>query len=1138
MKPFFLCLVAASTLAAACGVDTAPRGLRATPAGDGATVVFDLTGRPLPNIPAPNDVATVADPTSRTGRRINVSLDAATRLERSARDGFNEMEGWGTFAPIWVAFSPGLASPIGAPALDLGDLASRMRGDGNDFANDAVYVVNLKTGIPVALDLGDGSFPVTVADPSLYWRNDTRAAAQNILFETTEEGAGLTQSLYRPDLDTDFDGVLDHPNTFGALAPGKLAGVDDVTTWYERETDTLILRPIVPMEEKTEYAVVLTDRLRGSDGKPVRSPFPFVHHPTQKDSVGRLEAVLASSDHAAYYGDLAGTGLAHVAFAWTFTTQPVYEDMRLLRDGVHGKGLFSRLDAQFPPDAKAFRAIGLVRDESGESPSWASDPRCASPSKRPFLVKMDDAKDALHQLLDRLVGLKGPAAAALEASIVDNVDHIVIGSFAAPYLLGDPAHEDPDSHFHVNFMTGAADVQSDQVQFWLVVPRASKGKQPFDTVMWSHGTAQNAAEIIIRAGYFAKQGLATFAINMPGHGLVLDKGTESVAEVFLRETCMAPWLNGITASRAHDLNGDGKADPGGLLWTSHIFHSRDNIRQSVLDQVSATRLVRAFDGRRSTQDYDGDGALDAMGDFDADGAPDIGGPGARLFSAGDSYGGIVAQIHGALDPNVTATASISGAGGLIDVATRSALVPDSVLEQVFTPLVVAVPSSDLPRDAIGPITACGKDERSVRFVVNDLIDSAEIEIACLSAAELDAGKTVIVTNVTTKETRCGGTWAGGRFRVAVPTNIGDRIDVQIYDQPNAVGSYATCVPAPGAPAGRRIATWEKAATRITQVADDTTSCTADGGCAQFRDTFYPVGSPLVAPNEGLGYLRQSPNFRRLMNLTQAAVDPSDPVNFAPYYTLRPAYGIDGAVLPPRPILSSTTVGDPLVPAAGGSSFARAAGALPFLPPDAATRFPEYADYATPKALYDAWGGRTANQVLVDGGAIESLSRMKRTRGGPACRVNYRPSTECSSAPTDANICGETLFDADWHSEGRDAFDAPHPTAPLRLARVAGLRATDPASLTAAWAPRLRGVGTKDGAAWTADAPIVAAVYAYINALGQHVWTFTEPCKAFDDVVYYDHMMGRFFASGGKDAYFLSHPESHWCMANESCPFFH
>ena len=49
-----------------------------------------------------------------------------------------------------------------------------------------------------------------------------------------------------------------------------------------------------------------------------------------------------------------------------------------------------------------------------------------------------------------------------------------------------------------------------------------------------NGTTLHADEIVIRAGYFAKQGLAMMGINMPGHGLYLDPGLEAVANVLFR----------------------------------------------------------------------------------------------------------------------------------------------------------------------------------------------------------------------------------------------------------------------------------------------------------------------------------------------------------------------------------------------------------------------------------------------------------------------------------------------------------------------------------------------------------------------------------------------------------------------------
>jgi hypothetical protein len=66
---------------------------------------------------------------------------------------------------------------------------------------------------------------------------------------------------------------------------------------------------------------------------------------------------------------------------------------------------------------------------------------------------------------------------------------------------------------------------------------------------------------------------------------------------------------------------------------------------------------------------------------------------------------------------------------------------------------------------------------------------------------------------------------------------------------------------------------------------------------------------------------------------------------------------------------------------------------------------------------------------------------------------------------------------------------------------------------------------------------VASVTAYLNPLGQHDWSVGDPCQAFDGTTYMDNLLGHFFATSGEDLYYLSHPQSHTCLADTSCPFF-
>ena len=175
--------------------------------------------------------------------------------------------------------------------------------------------------------------------------------------------------------------------------------------------------------------------------------------------------------------------------------------------------------------------------------------------------------------------------------------------------------------------------------------------------------------------------------------------------------------------------------------------------------------------------------------------------------------------------------------------------------------------------------------------------------------------------------------------------------------------------------------------------------------------------------------------------------------------------------------------------------------------------------------------------------IQGIARLEQTQAGPRCGVNalVNPpaALQCDPPPPPLSptTCAETLYDADWASQGANLLDAPHPAVPLRLGRLATVRATDATSLAKSWSPRLSVLDA--GAPPTAQppgAPTIGLVNAYVNPLGQHVFVVNDPCRAFDDVTYYDTQTFRFLATGGKDIYALSHPQTASCMATQSCPF--
>src|SRR5437016_3233481 len=90
------CVVGWAALALACA-SPEPVGLKLADQGSGAQVRFDVTVKPLPEIPFPNDFATRYDPGSPTLRRVNASMVAPTQWESFTRGQLDQLDGWGTF---------------------------------------------------------------------------------------------------------------------------------------------------------------------------------------------------------------------------------------------------------------------------------------------------------------------------------------------------------------------------------------------------------------------------------------------------------------------------------------------------------------------------------------------------------------------------------------------------------------------------------------------------------------------------------------------------------------------------------------------------------------------------------------------------------------------------------------------------------------------------------------------------------------------------------------------------------------------------------------------------------------------------------------------------------------------------------
>ena len=169
------------------------------------------------------------------------------------------------------------------------------------------------------------------------------------------------------------------------------------------------------------------------------------------------------------------------------------------------------------------------------------------------------------------------------------------------------------------------------VYFTLTVPRKEvsvlgEGK-PAPVVIWGHGHTGNRFDAVNMGPFFARHGLATIAIDNPGHGLGISLAErETVVETF-KMFGVGAFAESAFKDRSRDLNFDGEPDTGADYWDFYMFHTRDNVRQTALDYMALIRLINSFDGERRWAkgfDLNGDGEVELAGDFNGDGQVDIG----------------------------------------------------------------------------------------------------------------------------------------------------------------------------------------------------------------------------------------------------------------------------------------------------------------------------------------------------------------------------------------------------------------------------------------------------------------------------------------------------------------------------------
>jgi hypothetical protein len=641
-------------------------------------------------------------------------------------------------------------------------------------------------------------------------------------------------------------------------------------TFYERQTNTLILRLMEPLDERTTYAVVVTRRLRDAAGQPVGSPFPGAHHAAQTATLRPLLEVLPVPRE-------------EVAFAFAFTTQSIGAHWKAVRDGLHGHGVQAHLAALAPGELTTVERLYDAPDRP-----------------RPHLLHGEAFRPLLLEAAAEFLGLDESLVQTQKLlGSVEYIDYLTIGSFDSPQLMPRTgAHGEvlpfDDQVWPPDLDRVPAPATNQRIWFTLIVPRkevSARGEgKPAPLVILGHGYGSSRFEVMTLGPFLARRGFAVIAIDGPSSGLGLD----NLQRLFLKARFTQLGFKGLgealLSDRAFDHDGDGNVDSGADMWSAYVFHTRDMVRQFALDYSQLVRVVRGFDGTRRGFDLDGDGAPELAGDFDADGVIDVGGD-APIFMSGGSLGGIMSMVMGGAEPEIAAIAPISGGAGFLDIAIRS--------------MQNGVPQASMLR-LMGPLYTGTLGEGGAMTLTTIITDRHRAFEATLGQVEgVAPGDLMVVENLENGERGCGLVEPGGGVRAGVASDVGDRTRLVFY-RGVAVG-HDCALPAGAAP----VASFEDVEVEV-----------------RFRDHVVAAGAPLEALAEGFGLRRNDPDLRRVSALSQMVVDAADPVMFARALNRDPIR-FEGRAPGGGHALVITTMGDMNVPAGSGATYARAAGIVDY-----------------------------------------------------------------------------------------------------------------------------------------------------------------------------------------------------------------
>jgi Bacterial Ig-like domain len=236
------------------------------------------------------------------------------------------------------------------------------------------------------------------------------------------------------------------------------------------------------------------------------------------------------------------------------------------------------------------------------------------------------------------------AAASPLSAVLAGVGTIAYGSYASPDY-----ETSAEVIPAVGTKTGVPAVQSvNRLEFSLWEPAGTPPAGGWPTAIFGHGftDSKDGAPLVV-AGTLARNGIATIAINVVGHG----GGSLGTYTAFPAASAPVTLPSG---GRGIDQDGNGTIDSTegvNAIGAQSLIGNRDGLRQTTIDLM---QLVKVLKGG---VDVNGDGVTDLST--------------SRIYYAGQSFGGIYGVQLLGLEPDIRAGVANVPGGPIIEIARLS-----------------------------------------------------------------------------------------------------------------------------------------------------------------------------------------------------------------------------------------------------------------------------------------------------------------------------------------------------------------------------------------------------------------------------------------------------------------------------------